>query len=362
MNFQKILVVGDSLTKHQPSPDLNWNGDWGMAAGSEAQDYVHLFLGKLSASQGSTPTVLIMAKGGGKTAGQAEFKQEMTEFGADLAIVQLGENDGVSEAEFRTPYREILSAIRAGNSNVTILCLGVWAPPSGDPVKDDIIRQLCREAKATFVDTSPIAQDPQAQAKNSAHFSNPGVNWHPGDIGMAKYADALWTALNNPPDTQSVTTASSNDPAETITDEKWDGHSATSWLPANPSMETQEGIQVATFKTAATGISDVVQTVLIPGEIAGKWLTVKTRIKGIDISPRPQPYNGAKVCFHFHNAEGKDDYPQVISLPDGGFGWKNIEWRLRVPDNVVSGEFGIGLENVRGTLWVGPLTITKTKF
>lgn len=38
----KILFVGNSITKHEPKPEIGWFNDCGMAATSLEKDYVHL--------------------------------------------------------------------------------------------------------------------------------------------------------------------------------------------------------------------------------------------------------------------------------------------------------------------------------
>ena len=39
---QRILFVGNSLTSHGPKADIDWHGNWGMAATSLDKDYVHV--------------------------------------------------------------------------------------------------------------------------------------------------------------------------------------------------------------------------------------------------------------------------------------------------------------------------------
>ena len=40
----RVLFVGNSITRHGPKPDIGWPWDWGMAASSIENDYVHLFM------------------------------------------------------------------------------------------------------------------------------------------------------------------------------------------------------------------------------------------------------------------------------------------------------------------------------
>ena len=38
--FKKVLFLGNSITKHGPKADIDWSGNWGMAASEEAKDDV----------------------------------------------------------------------------------------------------------------------------------------------------------------------------------------------------------------------------------------------------------------------------------------------------------------------------------
>lgn len=223
---ERVLVVGDSITKHAPARGLGWEGDWGMAASSEEKDYVHLFLSRLAADQdGAEPELFIAGGGGGALADKLTELDRFRSYGADLAIVQMGENDKeVNEEGFQRPYEEILQAIKEGNPKVRILCTGVWAPPNGSPAKDEMIQKACKKFGAVFVDLGEANADASNLVRSEKRFSHDGVNWHPGDQGMEAYAKALWTGWTNP---GAASRKISSSPVTTavVLEEKWDGHS-----------------------------------------------------------------------------------------------------------------------------------------
>ena len=38
----KVLFIGNSITRHEPKPEIGWDNDWGMAASCRENDYVHV--------------------------------------------------------------------------------------------------------------------------------------------------------------------------------------------------------------------------------------------------------------------------------------------------------------------------------
>jgi len=350
--FTKLVVVGDSITKHGPAANLGWSGDWGMAASVEAKDYVHLIVARLTAAQnGQAPQLMVVGGGGGKLGDKVGLLPSVTAFGADLAIVQMGENDNVniSVDGFQVPYERILKAFLAGNPKVRIFCFGVW---SGSSTKDELIQAACRDCGATFVSLNAANADPLNRAGAEHRFTNPGVNWHPGDKGMQAYADAFWTALTGqapPPTPAAASTAPSVGSGEgTLFTEDWTGASGLDWNPA-PKIISVDGHSVMSVALTEPNGRSFFNVSLPLEKIKGRTLRVETRIKGEAISPKPNQWNGIRIGLVLQNAEGQLNYPQ-LHVPDGTFDWTDATWSFDIPDNIVTAKLILGLENVTGTV------------
>jgi alpha-galactosidase len=94
--FKKVLFLGNSITKHGPKADIDWSGNWGMAASAEAKDYAHVFTASLAQKQGATPEILVknIADFERAYAGYdfAAKLKEAIDFKADLIVLAISEN------------------------------------------------------------------------------------------------------------------------------------------------------------------------------------------------------------------------------------------------------------------------------
>lgn len=56
----RVLILGNSITRVRPTPDIGWTGDCGMAASAPEKDYVHLFLDGLCKQTGRRPEACVV--------------------------------------------------------------------------------------------------------------------------------------------------------------------------------------------------------------------------------------------------------------------------------------------------------------
>jgi alpha-galactosidase len=196
----KILFVGNSITKHGPKADIDWHGNWGMAATSEDKDYVHLVTKALAAKQGTAPEIMVKNVAdfernhvgydiAGKFADAAGFK-------ADLVILCIGENvAALKTPEAQVQYQEqvtaLLKALKSNPQANVIVRSSFWA----DSAKDSAMRQACEAIGGTFVDISALSKDEKNYARSERPYKHAGVAHHPGDRGMAAIAEAIVKAV-----------------------------------------------------------------------------------------------------------------------------------------------------------------------
>ena len=197
---QKILFVGNSITKHGPKADIDWHGNWGMAATAEDKDYVHLVTKSLSAKHGAQPEILVKNVAdferahvgydiAGKFADAAAFK-------ADLIILCIGENVAAlktpeAQADYQAQVTALLKAIKTNPKAAIIVRSSFW--PS--ETKDSAMRQACEAVGGTFVDIGALSKDEQNYARSERPYKHAGVANHPGDRGMAAIAEAIVKAV-----------------------------------------------------------------------------------------------------------------------------------------------------------------------
>ncbi|HJH05608.1 SGNH/GDSL hydrolase family protein [Victivallis vadensis] len=184
--YQKMLVVGDSLTACAPLPALGWNHDWGLAATARENDFVHRLHGQLKKH---SPALRLAVD-------SIMYQDEMTGWvhlipcDADLVVIQLSENyqGGISLEEYRDAYAQMIDELREGSPK-TIVCLGPWKNTQLEPV----IAEAAQSRNAIFVSLREIYDDPANHAASEGVYPKAGD--FPGDRGMAAIARAILAAL-----------------------------------------------------------------------------------------------------------------------------------------------------------------------
>lgn len=192
---QKVLILGNSITKHGPKADIGWTGNWGMAASAEDKDFVHLVMAALTKG-GAKPEFMVrnvadFERGYASYDANEKLKEPIA-FAPDLIILAIGENvPGLStdeaKTQFKTSLMKVLKALKGPGNPTFIIRSSFWA----NAAKDQILREASQEMGGRYVDISALGKDESNYARSERPFKHEGVARHPGDKGMQAIAAAI---------------------------------------------------------------------------------------------------------------------------------------------------------------------------
>ena len=189
---KRILVVGNSITRHGPREEIGWTGDWGMAASAPERDYVHLLLSRLTADGYDVfLRVRQCAEWEMNFPSQdvAELYREERAFAPDLIVFRLGEN--VAE-ENKPAFREAIErfvGFVASEKTKIVFTTCFWH----NEIIDDGIRAVAAAHHAPLVELGDLGDDPAMKAPGL--FWHSGVAAHPGDRGMETIANRIYAVV-----------------------------------------------------------------------------------------------------------------------------------------------------------------------
>lgn len=188
----RILIVGNSITRHGPKPEIGWTHDHGMAASTPEKDYVHRLFAMLKESGKDVLLRVRHASAWERGFVQADCLQDFQaekDFQADVVIFRLGEN--VRQADypfFEKAVREFIEYICPAQSKV-IFTTTFW--PNG--FMERVLQAYANERGDVCVNCS-FAVDEKNMALGL--FEHKGVAAHPSDAGMEEIAKAIFNAIS----------------------------------------------------------------------------------------------------------------------------------------------------------------------
>ena len=190
----KLLFLGNSITRHGKAENLGWCGDWGMAASSKENDYVHKLISKFC-QKGIKVSVCIANLSDWERTRNMDllFTKYLSalRFNADYVIVKLGENACPDKylSEFELCYGELTDLFSRNGAKIVLTDL-FW---EYEPF-DNFVAELAKARGYAFAEIHDLGNDDAMKAIGK--FSHGGVAVHPGDKGMAEIAERIFRVLN----------------------------------------------------------------------------------------------------------------------------------------------------------------------
>ncbi len=186
---ESIFIIGNSLSRHAPRPDIGWQLDNGMAATEPEKDYAHIIRKRVSELTGREADLTISRMN--MEANMAGLPVKMPEH-ADIVILQVGDNykGKLAPEEARKRYGNMLKTLKETYPGAVIVAVSDWR--SGPT---ELMRTAAAANDIPWVSIKAIGQNPKMSAAAEKHFSAWAINWHPGNAGMAAIADEIWKTL-----------------------------------------------------------------------------------------------------------------------------------------------------------------------
>lgn len=188
----RILVVGNSITRHGPKADIGWERDWGMAASAPERDFVHRLYTKIKESGKDVFMRISQCADWEVNIADGNYfliKKADKDFGADVIVFRLGEN--VSEENkplFKTEAEKFIAYLKGENVKM-IFTTCFWK----NEIVDDSIRELAEEYNSPLVELGDLGDDSEMRA--TGQFEHTGVAAHPSDKGMENIAERIYKVL-----------------------------------------------------------------------------------------------------------------------------------------------------------------------
>ena len=192
----RVLFVGNSITLHAPKADIGWHVNWGMAASSEENDYVHQTMSLIRALRPDADMRIAQIAtweceywAAEKTLSPVAAARDWR---PDIVVIRLGENTPES-ALAEHPYAPALIDMmnfftRNGEAHLVVTDL-FWP----NPKKDAEIKKAARSLNAPLVHIGDLGT--RDDMKAIGLFEHSGVAAHPGDLGMLTIAERLFEAI-----------------------------------------------------------------------------------------------------------------------------------------------------------------------
>lgn len=194
VSFYQVLILGNSITRHPPAPQIGWYGDWGMAASAREKDFVHLLMADFKAANPQTKVNYQNISEFERTFWMYDLSRldTLKALNPDLLIIRIGENvdtTALLNHNFEKHYTSLIRYFKQQNPQVKIICVSnFWR---SDAIEHRIA-QCSANSGSAFVKLSGLTD---VSYTAWGQFENFGVATHPSDKGMQAIADLIWAEV-----------------------------------------------------------------------------------------------------------------------------------------------------------------------
>lgn len=199
LTIKKWVAVGNSITWH-PIND-NWPGEWGMAATSIENDYVHILNQYLKNNLDSVNFKIAWAVDWETNHQNYDLSYFDTFFDGDedLVVIRLGENVR-DTTNYKSDFLSLIQHLKKISPNAKYVITGIFMSETNDlKYKESIQKEVAITENCIWVPINQLdTKDNRNFVGNSVNerlIENQTVANHPGDKGMQAIAKAILQSL-----------------------------------------------------------------------------------------------------------------------------------------------------------------------
>lgn len=189
---KRILFVGNSITRHGILPEIGWHWDFGMAASSKENDYVHILMKKFRKIYPDSAFCVCQAAEWEVAYKKGEevlyYYDEARNFETDIIIMRVCENcprDNFDKALFKKKYLELVSYLNPTGKAKIVMTSSFWKHTATEALKE-----IAEENNIPIALLEDLGEDDSMKAIGL--FEHEGVANHPGDKGMKAIAERIY--------------------------------------------------------------------------------------------------------------------------------------------------------------------------
>lgn len=188
----RIVIVGNSITRHGIKEDIGWDRLCGMAASDEEHDYVHILYRKLT-EVGQEVYMMVNQLSDWEMHHRENILGNYTDirdFKPDWFVFRLGENiHGDRYDETLPAHMEKMLAFFTTPKTKVVMTTCFWKNAD----VDEAIRSVAKKGNHILVEMGDLGDREDMRA--GGLFWHGGVASHPGDKGMAHIAQRIFDVM-----------------------------------------------------------------------------------------------------------------------------------------------------------------------
>ena len=192
----RIMIVGNSVTRHQPLAEIGWHNDWGMAASAKERDYAHLIFSHVLEKHPNAAFCIVQAAVWERTYESPNYDEHFAAalgFHPDVIITAISANISADRFDHDTFIRQMGGLHRYLSDGATPRIIQGTSFFDNEG-KSSAIRDYIATVGGDAVELSDLCHAEENLAIGK--FEHEGIQHHPGDLGMRRIADRFIAVLD----------------------------------------------------------------------------------------------------------------------------------------------------------------------